>query len=64
MILTEADAKKKICHVNIAAQSRATDWWPYNCVGSECMAWSWYDSQYNDNPRGYCGLKKSTGELP
>jgi hypothetical protein len=32
--LTEAEAKKKLCHISMAS-------WDETCRASECMAWRW-----------------------
>jgi hypothetical protein len=31
---------------------------PFNCIGSACMAWRWFDNLHDGaviTPRGYCG---------
>lgn len=53
MLVTEEEASKKWCPQASGQQD--------NCVGSNCMMWRVYDSQYrdgelNNDRRGYCGL--------
>jgi hypothetical protein len=46
MMLTEQQAKAKLCHKTLAPVSMSHEFpiqTPANCVGSECMAWRFFE---------------------
>lgn len=58
MIVTEGEAKAKVCPDFCAAASEGVK--VVGCLASECMAWRWADNfpgpRDIDNPRkGFCG---------
>lgn len=68
MIVTEEEAKTKRCQESFPSPmvSRTDSKWasPSHCIGSACMAWSWWfgngsnlldRSRDDDNSKGFCG---------
>jgi hypothetical protein len=58
MIVTEEEAKTKICHRILKLEKHiniddTTGGGP--CVASECMAWRWFKDK-EDIQKGFCGI--------
>ena len=43
--MTEEEARERVC-----------PFFGTNCIGSDCMAWRWFNENDASNPLGYCGL--------
>lgn len=56
MILTEEEAKKKVCPI-LEARShfRKASSSPELCIGAKCMMWRWGDQKAKE-PTGHCGM--------
>lgn len=55
MIVTEEEAKTKRCQETRGGIAHDRD---RTCLGSECMAWRWFDNTSDEaikEPRGFCG---------
>lgn len=56
MIVTEKEAKTKICQEAFAGTWREQDGSMLLCRGSLCMSWRWqHHPNDSDKPAGYCG---------
>lgn len=69
MIVTEEEAKTKICceslmPLYVLEGATGGEFVPGHCLGSACMAWSWWlangsngidRTQSDDNSKGFCG---------
>jgi len=65
MLLTEEEAKTKVCHKTMAAFNEVNGPGPWKCIASDCMAWCVAYDDWSENAatkektfhlRGYCGL--------
>jgi len=59
MILTEEEARKKLCHKTLGPTvvSGEANYYPAACVASDCMAWrKIMDMRDASVDHGYCGL--------
>jgi hypothetical protein len=64
MILTEEEAKTKICQETFTLPQieNYRESGPWNCIASNCMAWRWNIcpeyievKKLSNTPNGYCG---------
>lgn len=53
-ILTEEEAKKKLCPFSLNGEFQNTE--NYKCFGSKCMAWRWVYEDKAGRPNGTCAL--------
>lgn len=80
--ISEEQAKTKTCPRSIGVQpcyspfdgQGIRDGGPWSCVGSDCMAWRWVETNVNDgkggpmhpsgDTHGYCGLAGNPWSRP
>ena len=58
MLLTNDEAKTKCCPFTLSIPQSKAAQKEYNCIGDQCMAWSYDTAWENDVKKGYCHLIK------